>query len=125
MNFTIRFSEGSSTNSPSRVSSTSSFSELADSSLESPEVSVEMKLTHCDICLEIFDTDVLPLSSRLRMTVKEIEILDHIASSNWTKFLSSAAPSADQRPRETDRDMVKMELSVRHDNEHALRVCLV
>lgn len=83
---------------------------------------MELKFTHCNVGLELFEKSLL--SSRLRVTVKEFQVLDHIESSTWTKFMSSAVPSSNQLPRETDRDMVKMEINVR-ENEHALRVCLV
>ncbi len=121
LNLTIRLMNGTRQAPSSRSSSASSTEEFVDAPSSVPELSMELKLTHCNVGLELFEQS--QLSSRLRVTVKEFQVLDHIESSTWTKFMSSAIPSSNKRPRETDRDMIKMELSVR-ENEHALRVAI-
>ena len=118
-NLTIRLMSGTRRTPCSRSSSFSSTEEFIEAPSSVPELSMELKFTHCNVKLELFEE--LLLSSRLRMTVKEFQVLDHIESSTWTKFMSSAVPPSNKRPRETDRDMIKMEINLR-ENEHALRV---
>jgi hypothetical protein len=121
LNLTIRLMNGTQRGPSSRTSSASSTEEFVDAPSSVPELSMELKLTHCNVGLELFEQS--QLSSRLRVTVKELQVLDHIETSTWTKFMTSAIPPSNKRPRETDRDMIKLELSVR-ENEHALRVSL-
>jgi autophagy-related protein 2 len=71
------------------------------------------------------------LVSRTFVTVKDLEILDHIKTSTWNKFLTELRSDSRGNVRETDSNMVRVELrSVRpvpgHPSEEArLRVCSV
>ncbi|KAF8212161.1 hypothetical protein K438DRAFT_1806068 [Mycena galopus ATCC 62051] len=65
-----------------------------------------------------------PLVSRTFVTVKDLEILDHIKTSTWKKFLTELRSDSRGNVRETDSSMVRVELrSVRpvpgHPSEEA------
>ena len=79
-------------------------SELLDSS-----PSLEIKLQNMNMELETFREMIMRF--RLRLTAKDIEILDHLNSSEFTKFMAAVVPDSNQRPRETNRDMIKLEFS--------------
>jgi len=52
-----------------------------------------------------------PLVSRTLVTVRDLEILDHIKTSTWKKFLTERRSDSRGNVRETDSDMVRIELS--------------
>ncbi|KAJ7172409.1 hypothetical protein C8R46DRAFT_992546 [Mycena filopes] len=65
-----------------------------------------------------------PTVSRTFVTVKDLEILDHIKTSTWKKFLTELRSDSRGNVRETDSNMVRVELrSVRpvpgHPSEEA------
>lgn len=72
-----------------------------------------------------------PLVSKTFFTVKNLEILDHIKTSTWKKFLTELRSDSRGNVRETDSNMVRVELrSVKpvpgHPSEEArLRVCRI
>ncbi|KAK7467202.1 autophagy-related protein 2 [Stygiomarasmius scandens] len=51
-----------------------------------------------------------PLVSRTFATVTDVEILDHIKTSTWSKFLTSLRSDSRGNVRETDSNMVKIDL---------------
>ncbi|KAJ3787784.1 hypothetical protein GGU10DRAFT_134981 [Lentinula aff. detonsa] len=51
-----------------------------------------------------------PLVSRVFATITDLEILDHIKTSTWKKFLTALRSDARGNVRETDSNMVKVEL---------------
>ncbi|KAF8163360.1 hypothetical protein B0H34DRAFT_764867 [Crassisporium funariophilum] len=51
-----------------------------------------------------------PLVSRTFVTVKDLEILDHIKTSTWKKFLTQLRSDSRGNVRETDSNMVRVEL---------------
>ncbi|KAJ4487878.1 hypothetical protein J3R30DRAFT_861953 [Lentinula aciculospora] len=51
-----------------------------------------------------------PLVSRVFATITDLEILDHIKTSTWKKFLTALRSDSRGNVRETDSDMVKVEL---------------
>lgn len=51
-----------------------------------------------------------PLVSRVFATVTDLEILDHIKTSTWKKFLTALRSDSHGNTRETDSNMVKIEL---------------
>uniref|UniRef100_A0A8H7Y1H7 Autophagy-related protein 2 n=1 Tax=Psilocybe cubensis TaxID=181762 RepID=A0A8H7Y1H7_PSICU len=51
-----------------------------------------------------------PLVSRAFVTVKDLEILDHIKTSTWKKFLTELRSDSRGNIRETDSHMVRIEL---------------
>ena len=51
-----------------------------------------------------------PLVSRTLVTIKDLEILDHIKTSTWKKFLTQLRSDSRGNVRETDSDMVRIEL---------------
>jgi autophagy-related protein 2 len=71
-----------------------------------------------------------PTASRTFVTVRDLEILDHIKTSTWRKFLTELRSDSRGNIRETNSNMVRVELlSVRpvsgHPSEEArLRVSL-
>jgi autophagy-related protein 2 len=50
------------------------------------------------------------VSSRTFVTVRDLEILDHIKTSTWKKFLTSLRSDSKGNIRETDANMVRIEL---------------
>jgi autophagy-related protein 2 len=55
-----------------------------------------------------------PLVSRTLVTVRDLEILDHIKTSTWKKFLTELRSDSRGNIRETDSDMVRVELRSVH-----------
>ena len=72
-----------------------------------------------------------PLTSRVFATVRDLEILDHMRTSTWKKFLTSMRSDSRGNVRETDSSMVRFELrSVKpvadlRDEEARLRVRVI
>lgn len=50
------------------------------------------------------------VASRTLVTVRDVEILDHIKTSTWSKFLTSMRTDSRGNIRETDSNMVRVEL---------------
>lgn len=50
------------------------------------------------------------LASRLLVTVRDVEILDHIKTSTWSKFLTSLRTDSRGNVRETGSNMVRVEM---------------
>jgi autophagy-related protein 2 len=60
-----------------------------------------------------------PTASRTLVTVRDIEILDHIKTSTWRKFLTDLRSDSRGNIRETDSNMLRVELlSVRPVPDH-------
>ena len=55
-----------------------------------------------------------PLMSRTLVTVKNLEILDHIKTSTWKKFLTELRSDSHGNVRETGSNMVRVELQAVH-----------
>jgi autophagy-related protein 2 len=55
-----------------------------------------------------------PLVSRTLVTVKTLEILDHIKTSTWKKFLTELRSDSHGNVRETGSNMVRVELQAVH-----------
>jgi autophagy-related protein 2 len=55
-----------------------------------------------------------PLVSRILLTIKDLEILDHIKTSTWKKFLTELRTDFRGNVRETASDMVRAELRIVH-----------
>ena len=51
-----------------------------------------------------------PLASRVLVVAKEFEILDHIKTSTWRKFLTARRSDSKGNVRETDSNMLRVEL---------------
>ena len=51
-----------------------------------------------------------PLVARTFVTIKDLEILDHIKTSTWKKFLTQLRSDSRGNVRETDSNMVRIEL---------------
>ncbi|TDL27313.1 hypothetical protein BD410DRAFT_762110 [Rickenella mellea] len=56
--------------------------------------------------------------SRTLVTIRDIEILDHIRTSTWSKFLTELRSDSRGNVRETDSNMVRMELRNLHPAPH-------
>lgn len=90
-----------------------------------------------EVCLEGLRAEVdnfrddEPLTSRVFATVRDLEILDHMRTSTWKKFLTSMRSDSRGNVRETDSSMVRFELrSVKpvaslRDEEARLRVRVI
>lgn len=69
------------------------------------------------------------LASRLLFTVRELEILDHIRTSTWSTFLTQLRADSVGNVRETDSNMVRVELQSllpyagHQEQEARLKVC--
>ena len=72
---------------------------------------LELTTTHINIQFETFHNHLQNLVHRIRFSIQEIEILDHLRSSAWTKFMTFVIPEPHQRPRTTDSQMIKLEMA--------------
>ncbi len=80
-----------------------------NSELQGSPPGLEIKFININTDFQTFCDHIMRF--RLRATVKDVEILDHITCSEYTKFMSAVVPDSNQRPRESTRDMIKLELS--------------
>ncbi|KAJ3562000.1 hypothetical protein NP233_g9845 [Leucocoprinus birnbaumii] len=71
--------------------------------------SMEFKLMGLNADIDQFYPDEI-LVSKTFVTIRDIEILDHIKTSTWKKFLTSMRSDTRGNIRETDSDMVRIEL---------------
>lgn len=71
--------------------------------------SMEFKLMGLNVDIDRFFPDEL-LVSKSTITVRDVEILDHIKTSTWKKFLTALPSDSRGNIRETDSNMVKVEL---------------
>jgi autophagy-related protein 2 len=71
------------------------------------QVEIGLKGIKCDFDAYGPDDDI---ASRVHATVQSLEILDHIKTSTWKKFLTEMKSDARGNMRETDADMVRVEL---------------
>lgn len=71
--------------------------------------SIEFKFMGFNADVDQFHPDEI-LVSKTSVAIKDIEILDHIKTSTWRKFLTSLRSDSRGNVRETDSDMVKIEL---------------
>ncbi|EPQ58082.1 hypothetical protein GLOTRDRAFT_35556 [Gloeophyllum trabeum ATCC 11539] len=71
--------------------------------------SIEIRLASVQATVDQYGPDK-GLASRTFATVKDLEILDHIKTSTWRKFLSELITDSRGNMRETDSNMVRMEL---------------
>lgn len=70
---------------------------------------IEFRLSTLDAEVDQYCPDQ-PMVSRTFATVKDLEILDHIKTSTWKKFLTELRSDAKGNVRETDSNMVRIEL---------------
>ncbi|EIW60338.1 uncharacterized protein TRAVEDRAFT_63914 [Trametes versicolor FP-101664 SS1] len=75
--------------------------------------SMEFRLEGLDAEVDNYREDE-DLVSRILATIKEVEILDHIKTSTWKKFLTSLHTDARGNVRESDSNMVRVELRTLH-----------
>ena len=54
------------------------------------------------------------LWSKLAVQVRDIEILDHLVTSKWNKFLTHLQPDEQTNPRESDSNMLTFEMKGYH-----------
>ncbi|GJE87153.1 autophagy-related protein 2 [Phanerochaete sordida] len=70
---------------------------------------IEFRLQGLDAEADNYKADP-SLASRILVTIRDAEILDHIKTSTWSKFLTSLRTDARGNVRETDSNMVRVEL---------------
>ncbi|KAH9854243.1 hypothetical protein C2E23DRAFT_754086 [Lenzites betulinus] len=75
--------------------------------------SIEFRLEGVDAEVDNYREDEA-LVSRTLVTVKDVEILDHIKTSTWQKFLTSLQRDTRGNVRESDSNMVRVELRTLH-----------
>ena len=75
--------------------------------------SIEIKLMNFDAEVDQYRPEGA-LVSRAFATVRDVEILDHIKTSTWKKFLASLRADSCGNVRETDSNMVRVELRMLH-----------
>lgn len=75
--------------------------------------SIEFRLMHLTADFDQYRPEAA-LVSRVFATIKDIEILDHIKTSTWKKFLTSLRADSRGNVRETDSNMVQVELRMLH-----------
>ncbi|KAF9472211.1 hypothetical protein BDN70DRAFT_887253 [Pholiota conissans] len=72
--------------------------------------SIEFSLAGISAEFDQFKLDD-PLVSRTLVTIRDLEILDHIKTSTWKKFLTELRSDSRGNIRETDSNMVRIELT--------------
>ncbi|OSX65316.1 hypothetical protein POSPLADRAFT_1134429 [Postia placenta MAD-698-R-SB12] len=75
--------------------------------------SIEFRLLGLDVEVDNYKPDA-ELVSRTLATVRDVEILDHIKTSTWRKFLTALREDSRGNIRETDSNMVRVELRSVH-----------
>ena len=75
--------------------------------------SIEFRLLGLDAEVDQYRPDA-SLVSRILATVRDVEILDHIKTSTWKKFLTSLQTDSRGNVRESDSNMVRVELRTLH-----------
>ena len=76
----------------------------------SKKAQIEISLEGIKADLDVFDASA-PTASRVGITVGSMEILDHIKTSTWKKFLTEMKSDGRGNMRETGADMVRVELT--------------
>jgi autophagy-related protein 2 len=95
----------------------------------SKQPSIEFRLAGLSVSYDQYQTTE-PFASRVLCTIRDLQILDHIKTSTWKMFLTEMRRDLRGIVRETDSDMVRIELrNVRpiagsHIEESRLRVSL-
>ncbi|KAJ3114873.1 autophagy- protein 2 [Phlyctochytrium bullatum] len=72
-----------------------------------PSLEVRAFGIRADIKVYSLDSD---RSLKLSILIKDFDIIDHIKSSTWRKFLSHMRPDNDSQPREKKSDMIRVDL---------------
>jgi autophagy-related protein 2 len=75
----------------------------------SKKAQIEINLDGIKADYDIYDP-THDIASRVHTTIQSLEILDHIKTSTWKKFLTEMKSDARGNVRETDADMVRIEL---------------
>ncbi|KAJ3557004.1 hypothetical protein NM688_g1710 [Phlebia brevispora] len=70
---------------------------------------IDFRLQHLDADIANYRSHP-SVASRTLVTVRDVEILDHIRTSTWSKFLTSLATDSKGNIRETGSNMVRVEL---------------
>ena len=78
----------------------------------SRQSSIEISLADLYAEFDQFHPHEDDLSSRVLVTVRDMEILDHIQTSTWKKFLTELTRDTRGNIRETDSNMVRVELTL-------------
>lgn len=76
----------------------------------SKSAKLEAKLLHINVEAEVYEPDQRD-AFRVRLGVRDVEILDHIHTSVWRKFLTAMRPDGDATPRESASSMIRVNLS--------------
>ncbi|KAJ3044694.1 autophagy- protein 2 [Rhizophlyctis rosea] len=93
--------------------------QTADDLTRSSESRVEFRAFHLNLEFDVYPK-TSQRASRVLVSVRDIEIIDNVRTSLWRKFLSHLRPESGGTPRETESDMVRVELvSVRPDVKNA------
>ncbi|KAK0210826.1 hypothetical protein DFS33DRAFT_1458619 [Desarmillaria ectypa] len=75
--------------------------------------SIEFRLAGTKLNVDQYKPEE-PTVSRIFSTVRDLEILDHMKTSTWNKFLTSMRSDSRGNVRETDSNMVRVELRMIH-----------
>ncbi|SJL00469.1 uncharacterized protein ARMOST_03782 [Armillaria ostoyae] len=75
--------------------------------------SIEFRLAGMKLNVDQYKPEE-PTVSRIFSTVRDLEILDHMKTSTWNKFLTSMRSDSRGNVRETDSNMVRVELRMIH-----------
>jgi autophagy-related protein 2 len=75
----------------------------------SKKAQIEINLSRIKSDIDIYGPED-DIASRLHTTIQSIEILDHIKTSTWKKFLTEMKSDSRGNMRETDADMLRVEL---------------
>ena len=86
-----------------------------DDLVRSAEGRVEFRAFKVNVEFDVY-SKTSHRASRMMVSVRDFEIIDNVKTSLWRKFLSHLRPESGNTPRETESDMVRIELvNVRPD----------
>ncbi|WVQ98559.1 hypothetical protein IAU59_005685 [Kwoniella sp. CBS 9459] len=76
----------------------------------SKKAQIEIALSDLRASADLYDEDA-EIASKVEVKIKELDILDHIKTSTWKKFLMGMKADSRGNVRETDADMIRVELT--------------
>ncbi|WVF72370.1 hypothetical protein IAT40_007185 [Kwoniella sp. CBS 6097] len=76
----------------------------------SKRAQIEITLSDLRATVDLYEKED-EIASKVEVKVKELDILDHIKTSTWKKFLMGMKADSRGNVRETDADMVRVELT--------------
>ncbi|KAJ8323200.1 hypothetical protein QVD99_000397 [Batrachochytrium dendrobatidis] len=78
---------------------------------QTKDCELELRLVHIGVDVKMFPEDSTQTTLDVQFNVRDVEIIDHVKSSQWRKFFSYMQPESNTLPRETGSDMITVSWS--------------